>query len=152
MAAPALPQSAASETVGPTAVRGVCSRTIARTVMALRRPSPVCALFALVFYFVVDQRAARDLEGECEASSMSSTRSSDAHRRWRCSKAMRWWPLRYACDADRWTARCLRQPRRCGAARKPRAAPRSSSHGDGRGRFGPYSARWARRRSITASG
>lgn len=57
------------------------SRTIARTVMAATAAvAAACALFfALVFYFVVDERAARDLEGECEAfAEVIDARSSDA--------------------------------------------------------------------------
>ncbi|MDO5042486.1 MAG: ATP-binding protein [Slackia sp.] len=48
--------------------RRVLSRTIARTVMAATAGvAIVCAiLFALVFYYVVDERAASDLEAECE--------------------------------------------------------------------------------------
>lgn len=45
------------------------SRTIARTVMAATAAvAIVCAvLFAVAFYYVVDERAAHDLEAECEA-------------------------------------------------------------------------------------
>lgn len=48
--------------------RRMLSRTIARTVMvATAGVAIVCAiLFALVFYYVVDERAASDLEAECE--------------------------------------------------------------------------------------